>query len=76
MELEQPGELQPGPGVPVQKKKEEKYCSEKARELLLQKCGIEAGKYSWACRYKIMDASTVKPLLAHSGPSEKRPTSL
>ena len=25
--------------------------------ILLQKCRIEAGKYSWECRYEIMGAS-------------------
>ena len=57
MELEQPGGLQPGPGVCRKRKRKSTSppCSEKA--ILLQKCGIEAGKYSWECRYEIMDAS-------------------
>ena len=50
MELEQPGGIQSGPSVCRKRKRKSTSppCSEKARELLLQKCGLEAGKYSWA----------------------------
>ena len=58
MELEQPGGLQPSPGVCRKRKRKSTSPPLALRNLiLLQKCGIEAGKYSWACRYEKMDAS-------------------
>ena len=60
MELEQPGGLQPGPGVCRKRKRKvllHLALKKPGNLVLLQKCGIEAGKYSWECRYEIMDAS-------------------
>ena len=52
MELEQPG-----PGVCRKRKRKSIALKKPGNLILLQKCGIEAGKYSWECRYEIMDAS-------------------